>query len=484
MKQNKLKTINNLWSHQKEAFHKWLGSPDRTKFALFFEQGTGKTLTAISMLHTLKNVYTKFKTLILTPNESVTHNWEEELKGFKLNPNTFPIMKGVGPSKKRIEILEKKRPNTFITAYTSLINKDLFKALKEYKFDVIIFDESHYLKNPTSKRTKHSIVLSDIASHKFILTGTPVLNDSIADFHQQIRVLDPKILGHSKKMFMLQYFDVVGVHNPNEPNQYKQVPIYVPKKGAFEIVTNKIAPFSVRAEKKDCLDLPPLIKKVQFVEMTAKEKRVYLEMEKHFISECNDSLVVAEMAVSKSRKLHQISNGYFIDEFDQTKSIETDILNSPRAKVLKDLLQVTTEFGKKVLVWAVYKHHYEVIRQVCNSLKLGFSECTGESKNKQEEIDRFKTDKKCQVFIGHPRSAGIGINLVEAETSIFYSRSYSIEEDMQTEARNYRGGSDKHEKIIRYDIVTKDSIDELIYNSVKNKIKVSESIMNFIKEKA
>ena len=477
-----MKTIDNLWKHQEEAFNKWLSLSDRTKFALFFEQGTGKTLTAIAMLNTLKNVHPEFKTLIMTPNESVTHNWEDELNNFKINYSIKPIVKGLGPCKKRIEMLKSNEVNTFITPYTSLINKDLLKAMLEFKFDVIIFDEAHYLKNNTSKRTKHSIKLSDIAKYKFILTGTPVLNDSIADFHQQIRLLDPEILGHNKKLFMIKYFDVVGIANPNEPNPYKQVPIYRPKKGSYEFVTNKIAPFSVRAEKKDCLDLPPLIKKVSFVEMTSKEKKVYEEMKKYFISECNDSTVVAEMAVSKSRKLHQISNGFFIDEFEATKSIEKDLLDSPRAKALKDLLEDSTQFGKKVLVWAVYKHHYEVIRLVCEKLKLGFAECTGEVKDKKAELDRFKSDKKCQVLLGHPRSAGIGINLVEADTAIFYSRSYSIEEDMQTEARNYRGGSDVHEKIIRHDIVTKKSIDEVIYNSIKNKIKIADSIMQFIKK--
>jgi len=48
------------------------------------------------------------------------------------------------------------------------------------------------------------------------------------------------------------------------------------------------------------------------------------------------------------------------------------------------------------------------------------------------------------------------------DVSIFYSRNFSLEYDIQAEARNYRGGSERHTKVTRYDLVTPGTIDEQV----------------------
>ena len=83
----------------------------------------------------------------------------------------------------------------------------------------------------------------------------------------------------------------------------------------------------------------------------------------------------------------------------------------------------------------------------------------------------------------HPASAGIGVNMTQASFAIFYSHSYNWGDDEQAEARNYRGGSEIHEKITRVDIVAKNTIDEIILNALSAKKDVSESILRYMKEK-
>ena len=74
------------------------------------------------------------------------------------------------------------------------------------------------------------------------------------------------------------------------------------------------------------------------------------------------------------------------------------------------------------------------------------------------------------------------MNLTAASYSIHYTRSFSLVDDLQCEARNYRGGSERHESITRIDIVTPDTIDEEIITALREKKTVQDFIMS-IKER-
>jgi len=130
-------------------------------------------------------------------------------------------------------------------------------------------------------------------------------------------------------------------------------------------------------------------------------------------------------------------------------------------------------------VWAVFKENYNDIREVCEKLKLDYVEVTGEvsQKNKMLAVERLNNDPKCRVLIGHPGSGGIGINLVAANHTIFYSRSFSLEYDIQAEARNYRGGSEQHEKVTRIDLVTPNTIDEQVLKALASKKNIGYQVL-------
>ena len=51
--------------------------------------------------------------------------------------------------------------------------------LEEFKPEIIVFDESQLIKNPTAKRTKACVALSKLARFRFLLTGTPIAKGSI-----------------------------------------------------------------------------------------------------------------------------------------------------------------------------------------------------------------------------------------------------------------------------------------------------------------
>ena len=112
-------------------------------------------------------------------------------------------------------------------------------------------------------------------------------------------------------------------------------------------------------------------------------------------------------------------------------------------------------------------------------MNIEYVEVHGEvsAKQKQGAIDTFCQNEDVKVFLGNQGAAGIGINLVQASYSIYYSRNFSLEHDIQSEARNFRGGSEMHESVTRIDLVAQGTIDEGILQALANKQEISDKVL-------
>ena len=87
----------------------------------------------------------------------------------------------------------------------------------------------------------------------------------------------------------------------------------------------------------------------------------------------------------------------------------------------------------------------------------------------------------CKVVVANRKAGGIGINLVEASYSIVYSRNFDLNDELQSEARNHRKGSEMHEKITKVDYVSKDTVDEACLKALRNKEKIGSRVVDMVK---
>lgn len=454
------------WAHQVEGVRRAQG---KLGFAFFFEAGTGKTYTCIKTI--LNNGGLSGRVLIFCP-PIVCENWKREWEKFAgVSEDDILVLRG--PGKKRVEALKSSSARIVITNYESLLMNDLFELFCKTPFSFLVVDECQKIKDPTSQRTKKMIILSDkLRSKNYLLSGTPVLN-SLMDLWSQFRVLDGGFtLGKNFFAFRNTYF---FDRNANAPSYVKHRDWQL-RPGAESIIKDKIKDFSMHVKKEQCLDLPPLLTKKIFVSMGKEQKRVYDSMEKDFISLVGSEAAVAELVITKALRLQQIVSGFVPVEIGggDRKNISFD--DNPRIDALEELLLEYTP-KSKVIVWAVFKENFVQIAKLCERLGLKFVEVHGEVKNKQEAVDEFNTNDDCRVFIGHPGSGGIGINLVVSNVSIFYSRNFSLENDIQAEARNNRGGSEIHDSLLRIDLVCNNSIDEQILTALDNKQQIGVKVL-------
>lgn len=464
------------WQHQLDVLER---TRNKDHYALFWEVGTGKTFAMVSILRQKYiEAGTLLNTLIFCPI-IVVENWKREILKYSDIEHSYitPLM---GSAKKRIKTFDKAiqtHGQIVVTNYETLLMKELFDRFLEWGPQCVILDESHKCKDLKAKRTKSVVKLGRNARYKFILSGTPVTNSLFDVFSQYLFLDNGQTFGSNFVKFRREYFTDL---NKNRPRQ-SYFPLWVPKENTSKRINFKLFHKAMRVKKEECLDLPPLVHQMVSFEMAPAQRKIYHQMERDCITYLNDTVISADLAIKKAMKLHQITNNFLIN--DEEKLQEWG--QNPRIEALKEIISLIPK-TEKFIVWCVFKYNYHCVRKLLHSMNILWGEIHGSIKmaDRQLAIDSFNDSAHpMRAIIAHPKAGGIGINLTTASYSIFYSHNFSLEDNLQAEARNYRGGSEIHKKITRIDIVASNSIDETIVTALRNKKDVSETVLNQLKGK-
>jgi SNF2 family DNA or RNA helicase len=459
------------WQHQLEAMSRAREVPE---YGLFFEMGAGKTATCINILrHKMNQEQRVLRTLILCP-PIVIKNWQDEwFRHSNIAHQEVELL--VGSQKERIKKLEAGKAHIYVTNYESLLMGDLFESLLKFKPEALVLDESHKCKDPKARRSKAAYLLAKLCRYRYILSGSPILNSEL-DIFQQFKILDlGSTFGINYFAYRARFFRDLNAGMPKMRYFPKWEAIPERRAELNDLIFRK----AMRVEKKDCLDLPPLVRIPLRVGMSEEQRRLYKQMKDDYLTWIESQPqkldpVVATLAITKCLRLMQITSGFVKTAEGQ----EIKLKETPKLAALRELLEENAG-RSKILIWAVWKVNYGQIAELCKSLHLGFVEIHGETPATERfrSIERFNTDPSVRVLIGHPQSAGIGANLTASDLSIFYSRTFRLEDSLQAEARNYRGGSEIHEKITRIDLLAEDTIDELVVERLALKQEISDTVL-------
>lgn len=458
------------WKHQLKSINV---AKDRDFYGLFFEMGCGKTATAINILrHWWTAEGAPMPTLILCPL-IVKENWRREFEMHAPNiADRCIVLKGKGELRMRA-LLRVDRVPIIITNIDTLNMPSVWRHISNMDFKIVIIDESHKFKNPAAKRTQKLLAwLKDKKPEKrLILSGSPVLNTPM-DLWSQIQILSTKIFNPNFYAWRAEYFYDMNAGMPKK--QY--FPLWKPQKDASRRLNIAIKKYSSRVEKKNVLDLPPLLKVTVDCLLSTPQNKLYRQMKQDLVAyletkEGDIKVSVADLAITKALRMQQLITGIFKDDTG-----EVTILDTPRTKALHDLLQDIPK-NDKVIVWCVFKENYKQVADVCDALWLRHTFLTGlqNEKEKLQAVDDFNNDNTTKVLIANPAAGGVGINLTRSNYSIYFSRNFSLESDLQSEARNHRGGQTK--TVTRIDIVAPGTIDEVMMEALATKMSVAEAIM-------
>jgi SNF2 family DNA or RNA helicase len=452
--------------------------------ALLADMGTGKTGAMVNILRLRYGESKRVqRTIILSPLVTLL-NWRDEiLKHSYIDPDKIVVL--IGTSVKKLRTFEKltrmDQDKIVILNYEGMISNNIVQALSKWRPEIAVLDESHYCKSHKAKRSKAVYDLVQDCTNRYIMTGTPVTND-LPDIFMQYKILDGgETFGSNYYVFQRKYMYDENQAWSHKPNHF---PKWVMRPELVDTVNSLIYDKAIRVTKSECLDLPPVVEETYKVPLSPKQKKYYEQMERDFVTFVEEGeskgIAVAQLAMTKALRLQQIVTGFIVDEDGEVIEIE----DNPRLIAVKELVQAL-HVKRKVILWCSFRHNYKQLGKLMESMKIEHRFITGSMTlpQKQEAMDDFKNDDNVRVMIANRKAGGIGVNLVSASASIIYSRNFSLEEELQSRDRNYRGGSEIHNDILRINLCAEDTVDERTTEALISKEKISDDIINFIRRR-
>jgi len=478
------------YQHQRTGFNILVNN----KYAAFFwEQGVGKTLPIIKFIENFRLSGGLDRVLIVCP-KNVIIPWKLQFEEF--TENCFPIVIQ-GNKKDREKILNTK-------PYISLINYDLLKTMQgeliKQGFDMVVFDESQYVKNPTSQRSKSAYEIAKNIDRRYLLTGTPIGNREL-DIFQQFKILDPGVMGDNFYKFRGYYLESSGgykfvqwkendvvIRKAFHLLDESEIQVLKKEKGAIVIDTgksnsnfslkkdkrklfqDKIKSISWRLTKGMVLDLPDKTWQSVHLELSKKQRQHYDAVANEILDIPGLEDLNVNVLIAKMGKLNQICSGFLkVDEkrhiiFDEKTKIEA-------------MSTMWEDIGKpKVTIWCFFHREMDLIIDYFKSKKVKVGKIDG--RNKKGETEKYVKEFQngdLEILVCQEDAASVGLTLTAAHYAFIHIRTYSLLNRLQLEDRMHRIGQKENVTII--DFIYQDTIEEQILEALKQKREISRDAL-------
>jgi SNF2 family DNA or RNA helicase len=457
--------------HQEDAVNQF---HSQKHGALFCEMGTGKTKIVLDIIRNSAEI---FEAVVIAPN-GLHHNWAineipKHIGSPDLNPVEVYCWKGPIRTKKAKQkfgrFLKPESSRIFLINVEALRTSSGFETTSTFLKTCIglkhmVIDESTCIKNPKAIQTKRVLDLAGAVDRRWILNGTPITQSPL-DLFTQCRFLSRDAIPFNtytafKHSFAIETVVTMGSRAFRKVIGYQNL----------ERLTKLLEPFTLRIEKKDCLDLPSKTFMQHAIELTPKQQRVYDSMKNDCLALLDSGeLVTSTLALTKIVKLHQILTGFVTDDEGTEHAIENN-----RIAALMQIAETT----QPLVVFCAYKFN---IKQIKEELTKRFpdkniAEYHGDVSDRvrNQSVQDFQ-DGKADFFLA--TSAGAkGLTLHRASTMVYYSNNYSLETRLQSQDRIHRIGQDK--KCTYIDLVVPQTVDDAILKRLEEKKELSSMVLD------
>lgn len=388
------------------------------------DMGTGKTVQTSVALRMLFQT-AKVRTALIVCPLSVIPNWDRELAKWAENL-AVTVVRG---DKEHRKICWRQASHVWLTTYDTLRN-DLGKVLTLRKggFDLVALDEAQRVKNWSSGITRAVRELR--ATYRWGLTGTPLENNT-DELWTILNVLNPDISQGSLDW--------------------------------SQGIQSVLRPMFLRRRKQDVLtDLPPLLQNPVWLRLEDEQRRSYDQLEEQGVLELHakGETITAQIIIVLLNKLKQVCNRC-------PRSGE-----SSKLVWLRDSLDDIAAVGDKTLVFSQYTDERFagadwLEKELAGFGALNYSKATSDNKRKAL-LAAFKEKSEHKVFVGHPKTAGLGLNeLVVANYVVHFDHWWNPAVMNQATARAHRPGQTK--TVFAYDLWVEDTYEEIIFKLLERK---------------
>jgi len=512
-------------AHQFAAYKAAYG---REYFALFMEQGTGKSKIVIDLM-TNYFLEGKIDAVMLIAPSGVHEQWfDEQLPEHSPIGYAGYVWEGFPSSNKKLNALRAfvKNKTKYIKwffinveAFSSDGSMAVFRTYIKRNRCAVIVDEATTIKNTEAhctiniaqnlneleKAGKRIVSIQMNSLFRMLLTGTMVTNNPF-DQYSYGEFLSPGLWGmnfygfkahfgmvHTMKLWgqsdgkggvreitnkVMNKEDIAKIKRQiadgfrlddiaykmgtsfSVVNYLKNHPeCEVPYKNLAEL-KEKINTFAYVVRKEDCYDLPPKQKLVVSVRMSKEQNELYNDLIADHYAEFNDRSLEVTTKLAMITRLAQITGGFFPS--NDGEPIER-IKSNGKIVALKREVEELDE--RPLIICARFTAEIDWIAEELEAVKYYGPVPRGEPR--REIIARYKAGE-IPILVVQPAICEYGFNFQIGCNEFFYSNSYSIDTREQMEDRIHRDGQ-KSDHIVYKDFITKNSVDERIYEVLKDK---------------
>lgn len=453
-----------MFDYQREGV-KWLiNNPNSL---LLDRPGLGKSLQIIYTAEELKQQKEVEHCLIICGINALKSNWKREIQkhsnldcvviGERVNSKGRVVY---APVKERAEQLYNKIDEFFVIInIESIRDNTVIDAIRNSKnnFDIIVLDECHKAKSPTSDQGKNLLKLAKVGRYHYGLTGTVLVNSPLDAY------VPLKFIGEEKSTYtnFKNYYCVFGsMFGHQQIIGFKNI-------GELK---SQIATCSLR-RTKDLLSLPPKVIVPEYIDLDDEQMKFYSNIQDGVLDEVN------KVEIKKSSLLGLVTR---LRQAATCPTVLTDkTMKNVKLERAMDLIEEIVSNGEKVIVFSTFK---EPLYQLLSSLRAnkydGALLCTGDQPDSEidSNIKLFQEEPGCNIILCTTSRMGTGLTLTAASYEIFIDSNWTFRLEEQCEDRAHRVGTTK--SVIIYKLIAKNTIDERIQNILVKKRGISDYIID------
>ena len=451
-------------------------------FALFMEQGTGKTIPSLCRILDLLKSGSIEEALVVAP-KSALGAWERDIELFSALDRDLlrDSITFINYEKVWIHVIKKvknRKTGKYEDKKVPKVRPELDRV-----YGCIILDEAHCIKNRTSNRSQILLELACRSTYRYILTGTPVSNGALENIWSLYCFLDPyieraNIYSNIFKRYMERVSsEVKGSYQEFLDrycilNMYHKPSSYIHVKELQEIINEHC----YRVKKVECLDLPDKLPD-EIIKVDLAEKTLYKKLVEE--SAILKYEILAENPLSRLLKLRQMCSG-FLPYTETKKNSKGELytedkileLKNEKINVLQELIEGYPD-DKKLVIFAEFKYSIAKISELLRKMKIRFVTLDGDQKDKTI-WRKFQSDERIRVIVCQYQTASAGIDLFASDTIIYYEPTLRSNILEQSRDRIHRTG--QKEKCSYIHLITKGTVEVDIYRALAGYSDFSEAL--------
>jgi len=449
-----------LRSYQQQGLN-WLQFLQEYHFSgiLADDMGLGKTVQTLAHLLVEKESGRLNKPCLIVAPTSLMSNWRREAERFAPALKVL-ILQGA----ERKQHFEKINDYDIVLSTYPLLARDE-EVLLAYEYHVVVLDEAQVVKNPKAKAAK--IVRKLKTEHRLCLTGTPMENH-LGELWALFDFLMPGFLGDMKH-FNAMFKTPIEKHG--DENRRQQL-------------VQRISPFMIRRTKTEVVkELPEKTEITLNVSLDKKQAALYESIRLSMEEKVRKTIASKGLARSHIMildallKLRQVCCDPRLLPLQHAK----DVKHSAKLELLMQILPEMIEEGRRILLFSQFTKMLGFIEDELKKSKISYTKLTGQTKNRDAVIERFKQGE-ANVFLISLKAGGVGLNLTEADTVIHYDPWWNPAAESQATDRAHRIGQSK--EVFVYKLMVENSVEEKIVAMQKKKQALAQGVYQKRKEES